>query len=291
VLATVVAIAVLVARELPIAVAVVAKTGHLTIFASWALIVGGKILLAESFGAVARRSDVLMSWAERQSVHHRAELAKYLPGIVLQFASKGYLLINKGAAVTVATRIVAVEQAWLFGGAFVSTVLLTGLSFGVGGLLPRAPWATSMMLTVLGLAMVILFALLTVRGLRVRLIAQLPRSIDVARLLVGWLLYSAAFGAIGAAAIGESASSTALVTLLAAFPAAWIVGYLTPFAPAGLGVREGMLVVLTIPVLGLQTATGLAILSRVVYVLAEAALALAFFNHHARPVHEGRKGN
>ena len=50
---------------------------------------------------------------------------------------------------------------------------------------------------------------------------------------------------------------------------AWLVGTLTPGAPAGAGVREGMLVVLLSPTMGEGGAGALAIMLRLVTTIGE----------------------
>ena len=53
------------------------------------------------------------------------------------------------------------------------------------------------------------------------------------------------------------------------FSIAWIAGYLVPGAPGGLGVREGIMVLLLSPIIGSGTAIGLAVLFRVTTTLGD----------------------
>ena len=64
-------------------------------------------------------------------------------------------------------------------------------------------------------------------------------------------------------------------TLIGAMALAWLAGFLTPGAPAGLGVREGVLLVILSPAAGTETVIALAALFRIVTVLGDAVLALA----------------
>jgi uncharacterized membrane protein YbhN (UPF0104 family) len=54
---------------------------------------------------------------------------------------------------------------------------------------------------------------------------------------------------------------------------AWIVGYVTPGAPAGIGLREAVLVLGLSPALGESEALALALLYRLVTTIADGALA------------------
>jgi glycosyltransferase 2 family protein len=57
------------------------------------------------------------------------------------------------------------------------------------------------------------------------------------------------------------------ITLL--FSSAWVVGYVVPGAPGGLGVREAMMVVLLAPLTGEAVATGLAVSMRLTTLLGD----------------------
>jgi hypothetical protein len=61
-----------------------------------------------------------------------------------------------------------------------------------------------------------------------------------------------------------------VIELTCLFSVAWLAGYLLPGAPAGLGVREAMMVLLLSPVLGAGTAVGLSITLRVTTTVGDA---------------------
>jgi uncharacterized membrane protein YbhN (UPF0104 family) len=60
-----------------------------------------------------------------------------------------------------------------------------------------------------------------------------------------------------------------ILLLSGVFAVAWIAGFLTPGAPAGLGVREVVLVAALTPIYGSETAVGVAAILRVVTVLGD----------------------
>lgn len=90
-----------------------------------------------------------------------------------------------------------------------------------------------------------------------------------------WLLWGAAFYAlafgIGVAVPGENAS--ALLHLLLLYPVAYAIGFLSFLTPSGLGVREGALYVLLMPLLGGGGATVLALAMRIWTTLGEVVAA------------------
>ena len=250
------------------------------------LILGAKLLLAETFGAIALLERVPLTWRQRQHVYHQSQLAKYLPGFVWQFASKGFLLRAVGSSTGQSARIIATEQVWILGGAAIvggGLLLLVQLSGGrqersVSGLLavsaPRKVAATA--------AAVLVAVAVGLWSARTRRALHVPSLTSAARLLGAWLVLSASLTVLAAPyLVGSGAPATggrilALVTVAAAFPVAYVGGYIAPFAPGGLGVREGLLVALLSPEVGFEAAAAVAMLSRLLYVGVEVLLAGGF---------------
>jgi uncharacterized membrane protein YbhN (UPF0104 family) len=65
-----------------------------------------------------------------------------------------------------------------------------------------------------------------------------------------------------------------LVQVTAIFAAAWLVGFVTPGAPAGIGVREAALVALLSPITGNEIGLAAAALSRIMSVVGDAVVTL-----------------
>ncbi|MDD5284683.1 MAG: lysylphosphatidylglycerol synthase domain-containing protein [Desulfuromonadaceae bacterium] len=91
-----------------------------------------------------------------------------------------------------------------------------------------------------------------------------------------WLLtgFSGYFLAKG---VGLQIETRELFALIASMSLSWLVGYLAVFTPAGLGVREGFMLLMLNNVMNVQTALLFPILSRVMFLLAEALLGLMAF--------------
>ena len=91
------------------------------------------------------------------------------------------------------------------------------------------------------------------------------------RSATAWFQYLINFG-LGAAALGCICAALAtqglpgLPSLVGIYAVAWLVGFLVPGAPAGLGVREALLVLGLSPLLGQDVATATTALFRVVTV-------------------------
>lgn len=75
--------------------------------------------------------------------------------------------------------------------------------------------------------------------------------------------------------IGLHIQAAELFAILASMSLSWVVGYLAIITPGGFGVREGMMLVMLNNVVSAQTALIFPILSRLIYLIAEALLGLA----------------
>lgn len=195
-----------------------------------------------------------------------ANLGRYLPGKVWQLAGLAVLSRRSGIAGSVGTAAGALGQGFhLAGAAVVGLWALAGRGELTGG----AVW--------LGVGVLALFvAVASVPGIvhsGMRVTFRLagireeppprpgllfgPRWVLLHTLV--WMLYGAAFVLL---VRGLGFDTTGGAYLAAAFSAAYLLGYLALFAPAGIGVREGVLIALVRPVLG-TSAVGIAVLARV----------------------------
>lgn len=95
------------------------------------------------------------------------------------------------------------------------------------------------------------------------------RSARALGLMLGvWAAYVAAVVVL----VGDMDARTIAVVAVA-FPVAHAAGVLVPVAPAGLGAREGVLVLLLAPVAGVVTASAVAIMVRLVHTVADLLVA------------------
>ena len=102
--------------------------------------------------------------------------------------------------------------------------------------------------------------------------------------LAAWLLYGLQIWLL-AARLGAPPGRTALLAV-GGYAFAWSVGFLIVFAPAGAGVRDVLLVAVLGPVLGVGSATAVALVSRVVTTVGD-LLAAALAAWSSLPPAEG----
>ncbi len=93
--------------------------------------------------------------------------------------------------------------------------------------------------------------------------------------VVAWVAYGVAVWLLAKALLPETPFP--LVGTIGAFTAAYIVGFLVLFIPGGLGVREGVFVLMLQGTVGLAAATAIAVASRLLFTATEVGIAIPFF--------------
>jgi hypothetical protein len=92
--------------------------------------------------------------------------------------------------------------------------------------------------------------------------------------LAGWLLFSTAFTSLAIAVLPpDAAVGGRLPVLMAAYPMAFAIGFVSLITPSGLAVREGALFVLLSPIVGGAQALVIALGMRVWEIVLDAAVA------------------
>ncbi len=211
-----------------------------------------------------------------------ANLARYIPGGVWQFAGLSALAATEGASPTAASMGVIFMQI---------ATLATGAAITLSAA-PRfiAPWTRGLGLVGQLVIACVLIALLVVvlpRALphirhwlerRFKRPVPLPTppprefAVFVVRAALGWILYGVAFWMFSRALLGEGAPTAWIAAT--AYVASYLVGLLVIFAPGGIVVREGTLVLCLQGAIGARPALILAISSRLWLVAMEIGAAL-----------------
>lgn len=209
-----------------------------------------------------------------------ANLGRYVPGKVFQIAALAVLARKEGVSGATATAAAIAGQ----GVAIVAATLL-----GLGSLWVLAAGTVWQWLVPVALFGGVLIGLLppvfrAVSGLWFRLArspqpAGLTSSAAVVWLAAAfgsWLLYAGSFWVL-VRGLGLEAQ---VVPTASAFAAAYVLGYVMVFAPAGIGVREGALLALLSPQLGPGAAGAVAVIARIWTTVVEVIPAAAFWTRH-----------
>ena len=215
-----------------------------------------------------------------------ANLARFLPGAVLQFASLALMASRYGVAPTAATATVLLQQIVL---------LLTGLIVIAGFspiVLHQGWWQGAFVgALVLGAAVLLLLPRLTKRlPSLARLWSQVrPHQLPgyAVLLAIQWPLYGMALRLLAIGLLGDSAANGSWGFYITTFTESYLAGVIAVFAPAGLLVREAAMISLLTPVLGGADAVILALAARIWHTAIELLTGLLVLSTPAPPAAAG----
>jgi hypothetical protein len=232
------------------------------------IVVGTLAVLVGAWAASLRWCAARITALDAAKVWFTANLARFLPGGVWQFASLAVMASRYGVSTAAATATVLLEQIVL---------LITGLAvvaFFTPAVLQASWWQGALVVAII-LGVVIL-ALPRPGGPLGRWLARYvpslsqvwsqmgPRHLLLFFLIltVPWLMYGTAFRLLAVGLLGGSAAGS-WGFYIAAFTGSYLAGVIAVFAPAGLFVREAALIGVLTPVIGGADAAILAVASRI----------------------------
>lgn len=221
-----------------------------------------------------------------------ANLGRYVPGKVLQIAGLAWLARREGVAPGTAMGAAVVGQGVALLGA---TTVGLGAFFGANTAYRTVGWV--------GVALTVSFVAATSVPASARVLERLWRRLAgerggegvphdspdpvgrpgfgarwTAAYALNWGVYAAAFWLLFLGLEGWSP----FLQVGPAFAAAYLVGYLFVFAPAGAGIRESALIVFLLPVVPRDAALALAVAARLWTTIVEIVPAAAFALVEAR---------
>ena len=243
------------------------------------LLLAGYFVSAALWGLIVRElGGPRLPVAEAVRMFMLANLGRYVPGKVWQIAGLALLARRRGVAAGTAASAAVLGQG---------IALVAAAAVGMGALLggPESyrRWGLVGAAAVLAAA-----ALLAIPGVFRRLAAwwlrltrtEAPEGLGLrhglkwlALYMLNWVMYALSFWIL-VRSLGPSGS---LLPVASSFAAAYVLGYVMVFAPAGLGPREGFLIVFLTPHLGAGPSTVIAIVSRLWTTIVELVPAAAFW--------------
>ena len=186
-------------------------------------------------------------------IFFQAQLGKYIPGSVWQYAGRAAIARAHGIPV----RSVGVSVPIEFAASAMAAGAMAAFLLGWWGL------------AVVAVVAVILIA--AGRPFFVRRREAITTARATLLYLPAWLLLGGGFWLCARALVGAPAGE--LASYIGAFAVAWLAGLLAVYAPGGLGVREGVLVALLANRIGAADALVLAAVSRLTLVFVDVLLA------------------
>lgn len=211
------------------------------------------------------------------TIYLLAQFAKYLPGNVAHHIGRVVMARRAGVPGTITIQTMLVEMAW-------SASIAAGIALvGVYTLMGEEASGALSVLTLAALLCVSLFLpsafVWSINHLAPKLLSRLTHGVSlrvpgVRTMVKASLLFLLSFLTVGLlldvhARFIFDVSESRLLVLTTIFAVVWIAGYITPGAPAGLGVREAMMVSLVSPIYGPAVALGLGLTLRVATTLGD----------------------
>lgn len=229
----------------------------------------GKFFVALQMKRTLGLMNVDLQGFEFLRLYSYPDLAKYIPGGLWGIVGRWGAYREKGIPAWVIAKAIAVEHAWLIGGSAAIGAAAYAGSLGGRALANRIGMDLSPSLVVAATAS-ILFIWLTVVFGSIRLVAGgaasgniLTTLLVAAEQLIIWITFGLAFHVL----LPVEASD--LATAVGATAMAFAAGFVAVFAPAGIGIREGVLTVLLSAIIAPQTALASAVFFRVVLLISD----------------------
>lgn len=213
------------------------------------------------------------------SAYGVSNLIKYIPGVIWSYATLAYAIEKRGVPRSMALSSISLWVMVMIGTGLAASLPLLNLITANQQWL--AAYVILLALVIVGLlafhserAWGLINALLRRMGRAEVAAAEFPPRGLIGAMFAGlgmWACFGIGFFLFCASLF--PLNSQDLFFFGAAFAFAWIVGFVTPFSPAGLGMREGVLTVLLVPVLSPSAAVVVALLSRLWLVGADILMA------------------
>ncbi len=221
------------------------------------------ILLRGSGGTTSlRRSYVLIG---------KSQIAKYLPGNIFHFVGRVALGAAEGIPAEAVVLSMGVETVTLA----VTAAIISAVGLSLGGV--RLIWLESLLagrlqvyVVLIIVAAILILSVVALGVRRVRLwIVQRAAYLHPRRVVLAMLIYACVFLVDGVAIFWLVSGFLGIETTIRwyefawGFSLAWLVGFVMPGAPGGIGIREAVLVGLFGGELGEGLAVGLAAMLRI----------------------------
>lgn len=247
----------------------------LRVLGSGAIVVGTYLLLVEAWRATLRIWSESLPFGSAARIWFVSNLGKYVPGKVWQIAAMGAMAQQAGvsAAAAIGSSLVVNLVSVLAGFAVIAGTAAGKAGAAVGGQQSGAS-SHNVELTIIAMAVAggaaLVLAPIAIPRLASAASRVTRRTVPIPRIppraiwltaattTGAWLLYGMAFY-VFAHAVSPRATGNASA-YIAVYTGSYLAGYLALFAPGGLGVREGVLV-LAMPAFGLASAADAAIIA------------------------------
>ena len=224
-----------------------------------------------------------LGWWDCFCIYNHTQLAKYVPGSIWQFVGRIGILINRGCEGRTIRDALVVEHFWVI---LVATILGFGmLLISDSSYLPLLDWIGALFeqwgkvidfaLVLAAIASIIMLLIIWKFSSHASKLLQwsaclIPTWRIVLVLFITWMMFGASLWITTRPFLEHFPPFDYLVSV---YCLAYLIGFLVPFAPAGIGVREVVLVLGLSTLVNSEVALLLSGANRLIYFFAELILA------------------
>lgn len=235
------------------------------------LIFLAKLCLVVNMRQAARHFTIDLGWVDCYCIYNLTQLGKYIPGSIWQFIGRIAILRERDVSAQVIRDSLLAEHFWVIGSAGVMTSVLIFVShpdffalwLAGSGIELKETW----LLIAVGVIVISLaVGFLLSSRLSGWLVRLFPPVHAIPVLLFTWLFLGASLWVMLTPFVDFM---PALPYVVGIYCFAYLVGFLVPFAPAGLGIREAVLTFALMPYLDAEMAILLTAVNRILYFAVE----------------------
>ncbi|MES9861091.1 MAG: hypothetical protein ABW157_09110 [Candidatus Thiodiazotropha sp. LLP2] len=256
-------------------IAVTARLSYSDISIALICLLFGKLLLAYVMQLSLTRHSTFISNIRCFQIYNHSQLGKYIPGSIWQFIGRISLYKEAGISNVIIRDSILLETFWVL-----ASSALIGLGFtlifsqvalsDLISFLPNYPYSYIIA------ALILLYAALSItpwgRRFNSYLIKLRFTPLSAVTSAVIWIFLGISFWIT---LIPFSTDYIQPGYIIGLFALSYAIGFVVPFAPAGLGIREAVLVIGLLHILDKETSIVLASLNRILYISIEIFLAFA----------------
>lgn len=216
----------------------------------------------------ASHYNVFLSWPVAYRMYTSTQLAKYIPGSIWQFVSRISQLKNKNTPGKNIRDSLIAEHFWLLSSSFLLGAVFIVATMDATMLpefIDEIFHSYSFVIILSSLAISVIAALILVKN-RKRFVRFLPSINIYLLLMLVWLLPGSA---LWITLLSFNFHMPPILYVIGVYCIAFVIGFAIPFAPAGIGFREAILVAALSPYSGPELAVLLTTINRLLYLLVE----------------------
>jgi Lysylphosphatidylglycerol synthase TM region len=249
-----------------------------TLFLSFGAIFIAKFILAFFTYLCLNYIDKQISFKECFYIYQISQLAKYLPGNIWHFVAKGVYYKKKGLSLNQTNKVILIENFW---------IVFSALIIGSALLVLNEKAFLYILFQKYKIYIFAYAVLLTgITGFAIW-IANWKKSLDFflkkwelhlkifSVLILAWFFIGSNFYLVYISCV-QGSTSFSYVT--GVFIIAFCFGFVTPFAPAGVGIRETVLVLGLASHASYETVLIASGMTRIIYIFVELLLAFVLFS-------------